>query len=139
MGLVRLDVGVEARVGRVPQVAEARGGNAITTLERGLGAGLAKVAIEVLFACQVSAPGRVAHRAVVQGAEHASPAGVGAGLQARVARGWAAHLDRGLTGDAARVDRGTNDPPAGLASSPESATCVARVLDDLDDADAVRI
>lgn len=59
MRLIRLQVGVKARVGCVPQVTGAGRVNSIPRFQLGLRAGLAEITIEVLFASQVRAPGGV--------------------------------------------------------------------------------
>ena len=120
-------------VGRVPQVAGAYGIDAVASLELGLRAVLAEVAVEVLLAGEVRAPRRVPHGAVVECAEHCRAVRVGGRLHAIVrivAAERATDRHRRLARDPAGVRRRPHDLPRVVA-----ATAAA----DVDDVDAMGV
>ncbi len=132
VGLVAVGRGVKAGVGGLPAVVLAQPflGDAVALVRHALGmvgrVAVDEVVVPVLLAGEVGAPGGDAHGAVVEGADHLPPAGVGGGLHERVAGQRAAELHGGEGGDAAVVARAGDPLPVAAA-----------VLLHLDDADAV--
>ena len=71
-------IGVEARVSRVPTEAAVGGRDPVTLFQRASRIGCDRSeeeAVEVLLAREVGAPGREAHRAIVQRAQDPVPVG----------------------------------------------------------------
>ncbi len=107
---------VETLVETVPvhPLAAGQGGVATRGGIGGCDSGLVgpEIAVEVLFAGQVGAPGRDAHRAVGQGAEHLPARGIRRGLQQGVAGRRAADGHRRATVNSPGVARRENLLPA---------------------------
>jgi hypothetical protein len=139
--LVGVDIGVEARVDQMPAIAEAGGRDAITRLaaddvgllvlevgaDRGAAGGRAEVAVPVLLAGQVGAPGRAAIGAIVQGAQHLGATGVGGRAHQRMSRRRALQRHGRVAMDAAVVGRLLDMRPRPVGGPP-----------DMDHADAMR-
>src|SRR5690606_29712631 len=121
VGLVRIGHDVEARVDRVPQVAEAVLDQAVAVLHVGRNVGGVvppEVAVEVLFAGQVGAPGCFAVGAVVERAEHFDAGRVGGRAQRGRPGGRTLDCDRGVAGDATVVDRVPDVAPGAVGGTP---------------------
>ena len=117
MGLVRMLQHVKTLIEPVPVHPLAARRRAITPGRSVAGSAQAfvgtKVAMEILFAGQVSAPWRDAHGAVGQGSQYHSAARVGGCLQQRAARRRPGDVHGGARMDAACVARGQHLAPAG--------------------------
>ena len=126
--LVRVFRDVEALVGHGPGITPVLQADAVAL--HGIGHGIVgvrggEVAVEVLLAGEIGAPGRPAVAAIVPGAERRGSRGIGRRLQQVVAARGARDLHRRVGGDAPVEGRIDNRPPAAVRHP------------DLEDADAV--
>ncbi len=128
VGLVGMLGNIEPLVRHRPAVAAVLRLDAVTLVacgQREVGIARREVAVEILLAGQIGAPGRAPVAAVVPGAERGRAGGVGGGLHEVVPARGPGDLHRRVGGDTAVVRRILDDPPGAV------------LLRDLDDGDAV--
>ena len=128
VGLVGILRDVEALIRHCPAISAIFRLDAVALEacgQRKVGIARREVAVEVLLASEIGAPGRAPVAAVVPGAVRDGAGGIGGSLQHVVAARRAGDLHRRVRGDAAVVGRILDDPPG------------AALLRDLEDGDAV--